>query len=281
MSNLAFKKKYLTFPQLIQELINESNKINNSENDGTQDPTEQIPNNSDWKFYAKYDFNCGHFSFSIKLCKLFLKRQGIPVLIIPGISKRSFAWTIGNVNKHLEIYKNNKNISSIYIIEFNGLKEIFNELKNKGKNFYDSDYDEIVSNKIYSIILIEKFKKIYLVGRSAGAGNVLMLAGRDKIEGIYIACPGYKEKCIQIMNDNMNDNLNDKEIDIYCFWNINDTKIRYDDEKKGFINLYKSIKAICGNKVEVICTFTESKEKGDSFTHRIPEILVKSIGESK
>lgn len=274
---MSISNKYLTLQQEMEELINNSNIINNSEKDGTKDSKEQIPNNSKWKLDTKYHFNCGYFSFSIRLCKLFLKRQGIPVLIIPGISKRSFAWTIGNVNKHLETYKNNKNISSIYIIEFNGLKEIFNELKNQGKNFYDYNYDEVVSNKIYNNIIMEKFEKLYLVGRSAGAGNVLMLAGKDKIEGIYIACPGYKEKCIQIMNDN----LNDKEIYLYCFWNINDKKISYDDDEKGIKKLINLVNNICVNKVEVIFKITESKEKDDAFTHRIPQILVETIGNVK
>ena len=206
-----------------------------------------------------------YYRFKLLTCEL--SKTGKPILVIPGYSSKSIHWTFGRINKFIKDGKfKDKNISTINIIFFDGLKDIVKKIGLQ--EFYSSDLPFQVSNHIDKVIKSQNLdNNLILIGRSAGASHALNLAENNYIDSLHLACPGYDKKTIESFNEKSR-----KDLVVSVYWSINDRYIDLNDEVKGLTNLI-----ILLNRPVKSFIYTYIKDESHGKNHRIPPELIKDL----
>ena len=146
-----------------------------------------------WK-YKKIDTNGSQKFFENESYYIYSKKlndDGNLLFILPGLSPKSIAWTVGRITYFLNKYPDKfKKFSEIYIFDFH-------ELKNS-KVITDNlaEGSKIISNHLDKIIrtINKDNKKVSILGRSYGGGIGIRLAENDYIYGLNLASPGHDPK---------------------------------------------------------------------------------------
>ena len=172
----------------MDKLLEEYNNLNKLEIDKLT-----IEKLKSWK-YKKIDTNGNQKFFENESYYIYNKKlndNGNLLVILPGLSIKSIAWTIGRISYFLNEYPDKfKKFSEIYIFDFHELKKskvITNNLAEGSK---------IISNHLDKIIrtINKDSKKVSILGRSYGGGIGIRLAENDYINGLNLASPGHDPK---------------------------------------------------------------------------------------
>lgn len=249
-------------------IINESDKgIGNESDNISKSDLEK------WKYYdivPKFNLKWEEkvYEYGFRLLQYNLKDEGYPMLVIPGYSDKSGQWTFGRVNKFIQNgLFDQKNISSVYIILFVGLKQIITDVIGQD-NFYVSDLPYKISKDIDKVIRSPKLelKNLVLVGRSAGGSHALNIAENDYVDSLHLACPGYNEVVIKSFNNS------GRKLPISVYWSINDRYINLKDKDKGLDKL----KELLNQEInEYVYDYITDESHGKN--HRIPSELVENL----
>ena len=218
------------------------------------------------KFYIKWKGE--KYEYGFKILKYDFNKKGNPILVIPGYSSKSGHWTFGRINNFIRSgLFDNKNISTLYIILFVGLKEIISDHVTQ-KEYYSENVHFQVSNHIDKIIRSPKMKleNLKIIARSAGASHGIVLSKEKYVDSLYLAAPGYNKKTVEKYTES------GRKIPIHIYWSINDRYINLKDEEKGILNLQILMDQYLGVH---IYKYIDNENHGHN--HRIPPELVKCI----
>jgi len=197
------------------------------------------------------------------------------LVIIPGFSDDSFAWTVGRINQFYN--KLREKYSDIYIFDNSSIGKIPFELSSLGIP-QPMTYEEIV--KIY-IDLFHKIgfsEPIDILGRSAGGGVAIMLSLNQpitRINNLYLASAGFD---FDYMKSRIKGSI---KRNVVISHSVNDKKIRMEDSD-GCFNLY-SLYFSAGFNPELVIVRTVSDADGKKgwLNHRIhPELIEKIVQSS-
>lgn len=258
----------------LEDFRKNANAINQSEK-GVGNDSDNVSESDleKWKYYdivPKFNlkFKDESKEYGFRLLKYFLKENGQPMLIIPGYSDKSGQWTFGRINKFIQNgLFDQKNISSVYIILFVGLKEIITDFIGQD-NFYKSDLPYKISKDIDKIIRSPKLQlnNLVLVGRSAGGSHALNIAENNYVSSLHLACPGYNEIVIESFNKS------NRKIPISVYWSINDRYINLKDKDKGL----EKLKELLNQEInDYVYDYIDNTNNGEN--HRIPPELIKNL----
>jgi len=258
----------------LEDFRKNANAINQSEK-GVGNDSDNVSESDleKWKYYdivPKFNlkFKDESKEYGFRLLKYFLKENGQPMLIIPGYSDKSGQWTFGRINKFIQNgLFDQKNISSVYIILFVGLKEIITDFIGQD-NFYKSDLPYKISKDIDKIIRSPKLQlnNLVLVGRSAGGSHALNIAENNYVSSLHLACPGYNEIVIESFNKS------NRKIPISVYWSINDRYINLKDKDKGL----EKLKELLNQEInDYVYDYIDNMNNGEN--HRIPPELIKNL----
>jgi hypothetical protein len=128
---------------------------------------------------------------SYYLYKKKLNDEGNLLFILPGLSIKSIAWTVGRISYFLEKYPDKfKKFSEIHIFDFHELKKskVITDNLAEGSKIISNHLDKIIRN------INKDNKKVSILGRSYGGGIAIRLAENDYIYGLNLASPGHDSK---------------------------------------------------------------------------------------
>lgn len=146
-----------------------------------------------WK-YKKIDTNGNQKFFeneSYYIYSKMLNDKGNLLIILPGLSIKSIAWTVGRISYFLEKYSVKfKKFSEIHIFDFHELKKskVITDNLAEGSKIISNHLDKIIRN------INKDNKKVSILGRSYGGGIGIRLAENDYISGLNLASPGHDPK---------------------------------------------------------------------------------------
>lgn len=128
---------------------------------------------------------------SYYLYKKKLNDEGNLLFVLPGLSIKSIAWTVGRISYFLEKYPDKfKKFSAIHIFDFHELKKskVITDNLAEGSKIISNHLDKIIRN------INKDKKKVSILGRSYGGGIAIRLAENDYIYGLNLASPGHDSK---------------------------------------------------------------------------------------
>jgi predicted esterase len=197
-----------------------------------------FPKNNEYKIY-KFEESIlnDKFGFIKVLSITFNNRDGIPLIIVPGYSFKSFCTMLKII---FEGFDNFKNIySHLYILVWS------DEVKEQSEKILEGVTDKKLQyeiNEDYRIKLASILDKILrspnmnlgkfdLMGKSAGGGVVSFVAGlNDNINRLILICPG---------SNSHGKNLKNFKNKILLAWNRDDNKIPYQEHQEYINNFEK------------------------------------------
>ena len=248
--------------------------------------------NFDWKYigFKNYKLELGTFNdkgdqneieVPVSCMHLGNDSKENNLIIIPGMSNQSFAWTLGRINRFRKELLSK--YSDIYIFDNSSIGKIPEESsKNHGKSQPEiyAFISQIYATLIYNDLAISKFD---ILGRSAGGGISLFLSllySADSIINTYLACPGFDYGYIlDILDSNWKglskDDLKDKKVLISH--SVDDLKIKL-EEKGGTINLYHLLLSRNFDvELQLIRGLNNPDGKESWLNHRIQPDLIEKI----
>ena len=213
----------------LNEKITMCNMVNSGSKDGIGNETENIKTNQNrWQLYRVKRADGEHEQFKLlgmdiqyHIIHTKLRKNGRPLVVIPGYSDKSICWTMGEMNRYITtLPKCFTKYNDIYIINLENVKTIQDANKDKRDQL-----DNEIAHHIDQILRSLKLKDISLLGRSAGGGQCIHIArisaerNDDYVKALNLACPGYKRDGIM---DFITARM-DKPIPIRFCWAIEDT----------------------------------------------------------
>lgn len=214
------------------EKIKQCNIINSGTKDGIGNESENINiNQTKWNLYKikipdSEQFKLLGTNIEYYIIHTKLRKNGRPLIVIPGYSDKSICWSMGEMNRYiLTMPKCFVKFSDIYVFNLENVKVIQEANKDKRDKM-----DNEIAIHIDRILRSLQLKNISLLGRSAGGGICIHIArisaqtDNDYVNALNLASPGYKRDGIM---DFINARMS-KPIPIRICWAIEDitTKIQ-------------------------------------------------------